>query len=151
MLFWNWSDCSHRKKQTGERGRRNNEFTRTSGPQGLICPAYNFLHPLKKRKLFIALERNHERLSLLFTLWNCIFLRRGKRKQIPKPINFMICPEGLEAFWTLTKQSGGSKWGWKGNPRWKQKHTVPQGTKALRRICPTETDTLSAFACYLSA
>lgn len=152
MLFWNWSDCSHRNKQTGERGRRNKEFTRTSGPQVLICPAYNFLHPLKKEKTFHSFrEKSWETKSPFYPV-ELYFFSGEKKKTNPQTHKFYDLARGLGGNLTLTKQSGGSKQGWKGNPRWKQKHTVPQGTKALRRIFPTKTDTIRfclLFKCFI--
>lgn len=46
-------------------------------------PATSYTH--SKRETFIALERNHEGLGLLFMLWNGIFLRREEENKPPNP------------------------------------------------------------------
>lgn len=79
-----WSGSSHRKKKrTTERGRRNNEFHQNIWSFSVDMPCLQLPTPTQKRATFIAVEKNHERLSLLCTLWNGIF-SGGKKKTNPR-------------------------------------------------------------------
>lgn len=152
VLFWNGQALvtERKKKKEQQRGGGENEFHQNIWSFSVDMPCLQLPTPTQKRATFRAVEKTHERLSLLCTPWNGIF-SGGRKKTTPKPINCAIHPEGTGAIplWlNRPKEVRGAA----GQPQMETKTLCPAWDKpSEQKVCLTKTNSLSTCMYYWRA